>query len=184
MIQAFRRGAAALALLALLTGTSATPGAQSAAAPDLQAAFLLNFARFTEWPAIAQRPSIVMCVFGDDRLAHALSLSLRGQSIEGRPLRAVTILVDGDVSPCQVLFVGKSSLAEGMPLLRAASRLPVLTVSDRKGFAATAGVVELFVEDGRMRFAINVDVARRSQLTLSSRLLQLAIIVRDTDAAR
>ncbi|MDQ3171325.1 MAG: YfiR family protein [Acidobacteriota bacterium] len=182
MTGAFSRGAAALTLAALLAGTSATPSAQSAAVPDLQAAFLLNFARFTQWPASAQGQSIVMCVFDDDRLTHALARSLRGQTIEGRPLQAVDIGADGNVSLCQVLFVAKSSLGEGMPLLRAASRLPVLTVSDRKGFASTAGVVELFVEDGHMRFAVNIDVARRSQLTLSSRLLGLARIVRGTHA--
>lgn len=176
------RGLASILTLGLVAGLASAPHAQSAAATDLHAAFLLNFARFTTWPDDEKRGSTVICVFGDDRLTGALALSVRGQTIEGRPVQSVKIDGDGDVTACQVLFVGKSSLGAGVPLLRAASHLPVLTVSDRTGFASTAGVVELFVEEGRMRFAINVDVARRSHLTLSSRLLGLARIVRGTHA--
>lgn len=174
-----RRGVITLVIIA---GIAAAPRAQSAAAPDLQAAFLLNFARFTEWPEADTRHAIVMCVFGDARVSGALQKSLRGQSIEGRALAVTQIDEDADVRPCHVLFVGKSSLSEGMPLLRRASRLSVLTVSDHEGFAATAGIIELFVEHGRMRFAVNIDAARASQLNLSSRLLNLARIVRGKHA--
>lgn len=172
-----------LAALAIATTVlAAAPRAQSAAAPDLQAAFLLNFARFTEWPDSRQRRPIVMCVFGDVRVTRALLTSVRDQTIDGRALHVTELTAAGDVSPCDVLFLGKSSMSGALPLLRAASRLPVLTVSDSPSFAANGGIVELFVEDGRMRFAINIDVARRSRLTLSSRLLGLARIVRGAHA--
>src|ERR1700687_854921 len=55
--------------------------------------------------------------------------------------------------------------------------LPILTVSDGSGFAQTSGMIELFVEGGHMRFAVNVDSVERSGLHLSSRLLGLAKIV-------
>jgi hypothetical protein len=61
--------------------------------------------------------------------------------------------------------------------LKAIRALPVLTVSDPKGFSKAAGIVELYVEGGRMRFAINLDAAVHSGLRLSSRLLGLAKII-------
>ena len=66
--------------------------------------------------------------------------------------------------------------ADGLDAIRT---LPVLTVSDGKGFASAGGIIELYVEDGRMRFAINVDAAERTRLRISSRLLGLAKVVRD-----
>ena len=63
--------------------------------------------------------------------------------------------------------------------LDAIRTLPVLTVSDGKGFSQAGGIIELYVEGGRMRFAINVDAAERSGLRLSSRLLGLAKVIRD-----
>jgi hypothetical protein len=43
------------------------------------------------------------------------------------------------------------------------------------------GMVEFFLESGRMRFAVNVDAVHRSRVRLSSRVLGLAKIVKDTD---
>jgi hypothetical protein len=57
--------------------------------------------------------------------------------------------------------------------------LPVLTVSDGKGFSLAGGIIELYVERGRTRFAINIDAAERSALRLSSRLLGLAKVIRN-----
>jgi hypothetical protein len=60
--------------------------------------------------------------------------------------------------------------------------LPVLTVSDGERFSEAGGIIELYIDGGRIRFAINVDAAERSGLRLSSRLLGLAKIMRDRHA--
>ena len=56
---------------------------------------------------------------------------------------------------------------------------PVLTVGDGESFAEVGGTIGLFVEDGRMRFAINPNAAHRAGLRLSSQLLKLAKIVKE-----
>jgi hypothetical protein len=43
-------------------------------------------------------------------------------------------------------------------------------------------MIELFVDGGHMRFAVNVDSVQRAGLHLSSRLLGLARIVRSSHA--
>lgn len=174
--------AVALAGAAAATLSHARPRAQAAAAPDLQAAFLLNFARFTEWPSSPVHQKLVICVYGDDRLGDAVMRALRGQTIDGRDVVLSRLKADSAVVHCQVMFVARGAITSGRPLLERASTLPVLTVSDQAGFAASAGIIELFVEDGRMRFAVNVDAAQRSNLNLSSRLLGLAKIVRGKHA--
>ena len=85
--------------------SQARPRAQAAAAPDLQAACLLNFARFTEWPDGAKRQQLVICVYGDDRLGDALLRALRGQTIGGRSLVLSRVKAESTVVHCQVLFV-------------------------------------------------------------------------------
>ena len=57
----------------------------------------------------------------------------------------------------------------------------MLTVSDVERSASHGAVIELFEEDGRLRFAINIDSVERSRIKVSSRLLDLAKIVRDAD---
>ncbi len=61
--------------------------------------------------------------------------------------------------------------------------LPVLTVSDADAFAKRGGIVQMFVEDGKMKFRINARSAKRAGLALSSRLLALAELVDDDVAS-
>ena len=64
-------------------------------------------------------------------------------------------------------------------MLASLKQLPILTVSDAEGFADAWGIVQLFIETNRIRFAINPKAAERARLRLSSKLLSLARIVRE-----
>jgi hypothetical protein len=157
--------------------------AQSVSAPDLKAAFLFNFARFADWPALPPDAPIVLCVSGDDPLASALASTLRGQAAENRGV-AVTRLASGDASwrACQVLFIGGANKSQIARVVGDAATMPILTVSDTARFAEAGGMIELYLDNGRMRFAINIDAVQRSHVRLSSRLLGLAKIVREPHA--
>ena len=62
-----------------LGGSPAMVHAQSAAAPQLKAAFLLNFAKLAEWPdAVAVTTPLTLCVFGDDQVTASLVDAVRG----------------------------------------------------------------------------------------------------------
>jgi hypothetical protein len=56
---------------------------------------------------------------------------------------------------------------------------PVLTISDLDDFTPLGGIAHVFVENGRMRFELNLDRAKLSRLQLSSKLLTLASRVHD-----
>jgi hypothetical protein len=146
----------------------------------LKAAFIMNFVKFTEWPQ-ATFPAgapLVLCVAGDDAVADALLEIVSHQDGKGRPVEVRRLSAESAKAVCHVFYSGGSGeasdkLVEGFKTAR------VLTVSDRKDFCKRGGVVELFVDDGQMRFAINIDTARTQDLQLSSRLLSLAKVVRN-----
>jgi YfiR/HmsC-like len=50
----------------------------------------------------------------------------------------------------------------------------VLTISDLDGFIAQGGVAQFFFDQGRLRFSVQLEAARRARLQISSRLLTLA----------
>ena len=56
----------------------------------------------------------------------------------------------------------------------------VLTVGEISRFAELGGIINLTIEKNNIRFAINVDSAERAGLKVSSELLKLATVVRDT----
>jgi len=174
------------AVIALVIALAAAPGAVRAAdsadaAPEVavKAAFLYNFAKFAEWPALPSGAPIVVCIVGNDGIAAALVETVRGQNISGHTLEVSRPQGGAGWRACHVLFVADAESRRSAAGLSGIATLAVLTVSDGKGFAQSGGIIELYVEGGRMRFAINVDAAERSGLHLSSRLLGLAKIIRD-----
>ena len=150
-------------------------------APDVavKAAFLYNFAKFAEWPTLPPGASLALCVVGDEGVATALVQTVRGQNISGHVLEVVRPPDAASWRACHLLFIANSEIRRSAEGLGGIKTMPVLTVSDGKDFAHTDGIIELFVEAGKMRFAINVDMAERSGLRLSSRLLGLAKVIRN-----
>lgn len=178
--------ATVLAIVAALLVAPASRAAGSAAqagaaASELKAAFLFNFAKFTEWPADAIRPAqrLMICVTRDTPVAAAAERFVKGKTIDGHEVAIVIVGVERPVDWCHVLYLDGLDGKETTRLLESMKSVPVLTVGDGEAFARQGGVAGLVVEIDRMRFVINVTAARRARLTLSSRLLGLASIVKD-----
>jgi hypothetical protein len=121
----------------------------------------------------------VLCVLGDPSVSRELSTLTRGQRVNKRELQVLELENGKDVESCHLLYVPAAATAAAGPVLGQARQLPILTVSDRGGFAVSTGTIELFVERERMRFAVNVDAIQRSKVRVSSRLLAMAKIVQD-----
>ena len=140
----------------------------------VKAAFLYNFARFSEWPALADTAPIGACIIGDDAIAAAFAEIGRGHTVGGHPL-VVRQPQDSTTWPtCHLLFIADAQVRKSAAALAGITTLPILTVSDAKGFAKTSGIIELYTKAGQLRFLINVNAAGRSGLRLSSKLLNLA----------
>jgi len=167
--------AIALALAVAVRAAGAADGPQGV----VKAGLLYNFAKFTTWPKLPSDVTLVFCIVGDDDVATALAAAIHGQTLDGHGLDVRRPQDSRVWHECHLLYVADRETRQ----FAAAKEiglwaLPVLTVSDGKGFARTGGIIELYVDDGRMRFAINVETAERVGLRLSARLLGLAKIVR------
>jgi uncharacterized protein DUF4154 len=176
-----RRVLQSVALIVASLATAGVAGAAENATSDVavKAAFLFNFAKFTEWPALAADATLTLCVVGDLKIAGALTETVRNQRISGHAVEARALAGDAPMRSCHVLFLSMSEARRAAAALDALGTLPILTVSDIKDFARSRGVVEIFIENGRVRFCINTDAADRAGLRLSSRLLGLAKVVKD-----
>lgn len=171
--------AAVVTALAIACGAPAA--AQRVSAPDLTAAFLYNFAKFAVWPdeSFPVDAPLVMCVVDDEAVASALERMTKGQTVGGHAIQTRRVGADASGRACQVLYASGLDATRSTRLLGILKGAPVLTVSDCTRFAELGGVAHFFVENDRMRFAINVEAAQRAHVVLSSRLLSLATIVKD-----
>jgi hypothetical protein len=159
---------------------------QTATAPALKAAFLYNFAKFTEWPgdALAAGQPLVLCIISDHAVYDDLVNLTRGRAIDAHPIAVRMIKSTAPaLTGCRLVFASGLDAAGSAALIDLVAGKPVFTASDLESFAQFGGVAGFYVEAGTLRFAINTDAAQRSGLHLSSRLLTLARIVKDDRSA-
>src|SRR5262249_47453197 len=167
--------AAALAIVAI---AEAPLHGQTVTQPALKAAFLYNFAKFAEWPAESAPTSpLTLCVLDDVAVDESLSLLVKGSVVNGRPVTVQRASRD-KIRGCHLAYFGGTDTDHAISLLDEIKGAPILTVSDGEQFARMGGVIGLFLEDGKMRFAVNAEAAQRGGVRLSSRLLTLAKLVK------
>jgi YfiR/HmsC-like len=147
---------------------------------QVQAGFLINLVKFVEWPDAAF-PSVheplTFGIIGSDSLANVLSRAAYGQSIKGRTVVVRKYDYGDDLSRCQVLFVSASEQARVHQILASVLGASVLTVSDAQRFAEAGGVVQITVEEDRVRFSVNREAAARAGLQISAKLLTLSHVI-------
>ena len=162
-----------LALLAVCTPAlgSDTP----ARIEQLKAAYLFNFAKFVDWPGEPVR--VVLCVragLSKSELVHALN---------GRAIDASRVLEVRDVvapaADCHMYYSSGEYSQVGSSLqasLQAQADFPpsVLSISDRAGALERGYSFEFFVDDKKLRFAVNPGQLAEARYRVSSKLLNLA----------
>jgi hypothetical protein len=170
--------AVALAVVAQLAVAPAARADVSETA--VKAAFLPRFARYVSWPAAAMPKGsdpFVLCVIGDDPFGGVLDEAARSQSIDGRRIVVRRLESPSAADGCQIAFVDGSRGRPTGQLLAALGHRPVLTVTDSAN-GGQRGVVHFTMVSGRVRFFIDQAGAAQRGLTISSRLLALAVGVK------
>jgi hypothetical protein len=171
--------------LVLLTLSSAVFGnpATDSREYQIKAAFLYNFTRFTEWPvgsfADAGSP-IAIGTYCAEPFSGMLEQLVKNRAVNGRRI-AVTHLDTADAARAMhVVFVCADSEALLVSIQDAVRFSPVLTVSETNRSAAGIACIDFQVDDGKVRFEINMTASDHAGLKISAQLQKLAIAVRRT----
>ena len=157
---------------------------------QVEAAFLVNFVRYAEWPR--QRfdgpdDPYVIAVVGSDTVADTIAAIARAAGpIQGRRIEVRRVELRGSASErraateylrnSHVAFLPAGGRASPRELLRILGDAPVLTVSDAPGFAAAGGMLGLVRAGPRMAFEANPGAMQACGVSLSAKVLKLARI--------
>ena len=185
LMRAGRTRSAAALMLSIACGLHCVSQCPAADLPDaareahLRAGYLLNFAKFVEWPTSAATDALTVCFVGGAGIRDSFAAGSGDKQIGTHPLVTRTITGRDTPAGCQVLYV-EAAAPFYKDYMSGAVSPALLTVSDAHDFIHKGGIVELFTESNRLRFNINLDNARRAGLRVSSSLLQLASHVEET----
>jgi hypothetical protein len=124
---------------------------------------------------------MAICILGKDPFGEVLDSTVEGASIDGRKITVKRLVnaadISKDIAPCSILFVSISEEGRLAPLLAAAQRQGLLTVSDIPHFAEHGGIIGLVMQENKIRFEVNRGAAEQSHVALSSELLKVAVRV-------
>lgn len=144
---------------------------------DLKAAYLFNFARHVEWPADAfprEDAPFVVAVVGRAEVVDAVERALKGKTIQGRGVEIRRSESGEGLKGGHLVFVTAAEAGKAGPALRELRDARALTVGETPGFLGSGGIMNFFVENRKLRFEVSLTGARRSGLTVSSKLLRVA----------
>jgi hypothetical protein len=148
---------------------------------QVKAAFVLNLARFVQWPTAAfdtTSTPLTVCVVGADPFGSALDQMLRGRTVFGRAVAVRRGVDPADNAGCHVLYLPSSEEPRLVELLAHTKATSLLTVAEVRRFTERGGIIGLLIEDRRVRFEVNVEAAERAGLRIDARVLTLASAIR------
>ncbi len=167
---------------------------------QIKAAFLYNFLKFVEWPKSKTREEdkpIIIGIIGKDVFQGAFE-NLKDKTIEGKKVvikqyKGISELDNSSQKHPQIETIRKSHMLFICPseknymriILESVKEQGILTVADTKGFLEAGGIINLMMEEKKVRFEINMIAAKQSGITIRSQLLRLAkkVIKQETSSA-
>ena len=155
----------------------------SSPSPDylIKAQYLYRFAMFVSWPSeafMAADAPIVICLAGSDPFGEVLDRTVQDNRINKRSITVRRLQGGQDPKQCQILFISALENARVADTVNRLEGHPTLIVGETPDFAQRGGMINFIIKDNKVGLEVNVDAAKRARLTISSRVLDIARIVR------
>lgn len=167
-------------LACLLACTGPARSQDAALERKVKAAYIYNFSSFVEWPDdsfAAPDSPLHIGMMEADALADQLEQTIAGRTVRGRSLVVRKLRRTGSLADLHLLFIGPIPKAQFGEVLAAARRHALLVVTEVEGALQHGSMVNFVLADERLRFEVAPKTAEHSGLTISARLLAVALKV-------
>jgi len=146
---------------------------------SVRTAFIYNLTKYVDWPKA--HDGLNICVFSPEAVDHSpidrdLKRVLQGKASAGRSVHVTLGLPGIETQRCSIAYFPGSSHDQFHKFKWAADQ-PVLTVGEEATFVREGGMIAFVRSGDSMQIQVNIDAVRAAGLSISSRLLDLAIIV-------
>lgn len=171
----------AAALLAVVLAWTPSQAERAPTEVAVKATYLVKFGAYVNWPGgtlAGEAAPVVICLVGRDPFGQVADRAAAGQTIDQRPILVRRLARIDREAGCHIAYLAGSreqTVSDGIAATRG---MPVLTVTDTR-HALTRGMVHFETNANRVRFHIDAGAAVRSGLTISSKLLSLALSVNE-----
>ena len=166
-----------LAALTVVLPVCAARG-QGAPLPEysVKAAFLLNIAKYANWPPQSfpdPAAPIVIGILGDDPFGPTLDRLLHGRVINDRKITVRRSKRAAELRGAHVVFISASESDRASAACASLAESGALCVGDTESTAAFTAI-NFSLENGKVVFNVNLIAVRKTNIAISSKLLHLA----------
>lgn len=165
-------------LLVVFSTINAFPQSIVGTEYEVKAAFLYNVAKFVEWPHDSfndEEDLLILCVQSNNPETDVFS-SLNNKKVAGRKIMVIKCEDTEQIEKCHILFIDSKERSFIKKSLKSVKDMSILTVGHYRDFEYEGGIINFFTEQGRLRFEVNLEAAKRVGLKLGSQLLMSAEI--------
>jgi hypothetical protein len=167
----------ALVLAWCMTAESAKSSDNTPMEYEVKAAYIYYLAKFVNWPDTAfaaQNEPIVIGVFGDDAFGSMLKLIVKSKRAQNHPINVQLLKRPADCRNCHMIFISTSELKRFRQIYESLQEQSVLIVTEADTNSSSKGIVNFFMEAGKVQFEVDIARAEKAGLQVSSKLLRLA----------
>lgn len=150
---------------------------------DVKAAYLFNFAKLAEWPRQSlpegSRELVIGIFGGQDEFAESLKKIVAGRKVGTHPIAVRYVSSDEDMRSCQIVFFHAAERKRTAAAIAGLAQSGILLVGEDGSFLQAGGMINLVIEDGKIRFEMNNAALDVSEIHFSARILTLAKATHD-----
>lgn len=147
----------------------------------LTVAFLFNFVKLSEWPPESISSELTLCAVqaGD----YTIDIeSLAGEEAQSHTIKIKHLMQGDSMEGCQLLYLPEDEkpirIREWLNKLK---NKPILSVSSAPGFIEQGGMIGLVSDGAHLQFEVNLEPVERAGIKLSSKMLQIALVVKGAE---
>lgn len=170
-----------IALIAAIPAHTASPNPaeseRTVSEYEVKAAYIYNFAKFVEWPPTcfaASDTPITIGVMGDEEFAVLLEKVVKNKLVQEHSIQVRHLKWPTDLRTFSMVYVSSNEQKRFRQILESLQDKSILTITEVEEKSQPRGMMNLFIEGGKVQFEVNITDAEKAKLRISSKLLRLA----------
>lgn len=148
----------------------------SAQIEKFEALFMYNFAQNTNWDNIGDQ-ELIITVVSNKEVASILGSMAQTKKVGSRQVVVKEVEDVNQATASQIIYVGSSKVKQLPTLSSVVKTDDILVISGKSGQCKSGADISFKVEEGKLRYEINIKTIETKHLSITSKLINLGIKV-------
>ncbi|MFM7858488.1 MAG: YfiR family protein [Flammeovirgaceae bacterium] len=138
--------------------------------------FLFSFIKYMSWPNNANKKEFVVGVIGSKEIVQELTKIAATKKINDLPIKVLELTTSESGYSSDLLFISSSNTSAIDNIVKKLGPSSVMVVG-KDGYAKRTGGIDLFFQDGKVKFNINKAAIEKKDIKISTQMIELGNVI-------